>query len=142
MMKTYSGNCACGAVAFEVTGEAIAEGYCHCRICAGWSGAPVSPLVVLPTGSIRITRGAEHIATFNKTPSANRKFCTKCGGHVMCEIPGDDIEEFYPDTVPDYPFTTAFHIFYASKTLPMHDGLPKFLDMPAEFGGSGETLPD
>jgi hypothetical protein len=24
----------------------------------------------------------------------------------------------------------------------MRDGLPKFKDFPAEFGGSGETIPD
>jgi hypothetical protein len=26
--------------------------------------------------------------------------------------------------------------------LPMRDGLPKFKDFPAEFGGSGETIPE
>lgn len=31
-MTTYSGSCACGAVEFDVTGEAVAEAYCHCRI--------------------------------------------------------------------------------------------------------------
>jgi hypothetical protein len=141
-MTTYSGSCACGAVEFDVTGEAVAEAYCHCRICASWSGAPVSPMVVVPAGSIRVTRGAENLGTFNKTPSANRKFCTKCGGHVLCEMPGDGLEEFYPDTVPDYPFEPSAHIFYGSRSLAMPDGLPKFKDMPAEFGGSGETVPE
>lgn len=141
-MTTHTGSCLCGAVAFEISGAAVAEGYCHCRYCATWSGAPVSPLVVLPAGSIRLTRGAEHIATYNKTPTANRKFCTKCGGHVLCELPDEELEEFYPDTVPDYPFTPSFHLYYASKTLAMADGLPKFRDMPAEFGGSGEMLPE
>jgi hypothetical protein len=33
-----------------------------------------------------------------------------------------------------------FHINYAEPVLPMRDGLPKFKDVPAEFGGSGEQM--
>ena len=30
----------------------------------------------------------------------------------------------------------------AERVMEVNDGLPKFKDMPAEFGGSGDTLPD
>jgi hypothetical protein len=39
-------------------------------------------------------------------------------------------------------FSPAVHINYAEAVLPMRDGLPKFKDFPAEFGGSGEQLTD
>jgi hypothetical protein len=32
------------------------------------------------------------------------------------------------------------HGNYAETVLPMKDGLPKFKDFPAEFGGSGEAM--
>jgi hypothetical protein len=32
------------------------------------------------------------------------------------------------------------HINYAETVLPMRDGLPKFKDVPAAFGGSGEQM--
>ena len=31
---------------------------------------------------------------------------------------------------------------YESKTVSVKDGLPKFKDLPLEFNGSGETMPD
>jgi hypothetical protein len=34
-----------------------------------------------------ITRGADHIGTYNKTPASLRKWCKKCGGHLMTDLP-------------------------------------------------------
>ena len=36
----------------------------------------------------------------------------------------------------------ALHVYYATKTIAVKDGLPKYKDMPTDFGGSGETLPE
>jgi hypothetical protein len=141
-MTTYTGNCFCGAVEFDVTGEQIAAGYCHCRDCAHWGASPVSAYAIFPAGSVAVTKGADNIATYNKTPHVNRKHCTKCGGHVFNELPEAGLEEVFPDTAPDLPFEPQIHIHYGSKTLTIRDGLPKFRDMPAELGGSGEMVPE
>ena len=74
-MTTYTGNCFCGAVEFDVTGEQIAAGYCHCRDCAHWGASPVSAYAIFPAGSVAVTKGADNIATYNKTPHLNRKHC-------------------------------------------------------------------
>ena len=42
----------------------------------------------------------------------------------------------------DRPFEPAFHINYQSATWKIKDGLPKFKDLPAPFGGSDETMPE
>jgi hypothetical protein len=34
------------------------------------------------------------------------------------------------------------HVNYAETVLPIRDGLPKLKDFPAEFGGSGESVPE
>ena len=34
------------------------------------------------------------------------------------------------------------HVFYGEKMIALKDGLPKFKDLPKEFGGSGDTLPE
>ena len=39
---THKGECFCGAVQVEVTGEPEAMGYCHCQSCRSWSGGPVN----------------------------------------------------------------------------------------------------
>jgi hypothetical protein len=48
--------------------------------------------------------------------------------------------DVYAATIPTLAFTPGVHINYAETVLPMRDGLPKFKDVPAEFGGSGETI--
>jgi len=40
--------------------------------------------------------------------------------------------------LPTLKFNPSLHINYAETVLPMRDGLPKFKDVPAAFGGSGE----
>jgi hypothetical protein len=41
MAQTHTGNCFCGEVELEVTGEPKVMGYCHCSSCR--SAGPVSP---------------------------------------------------------------------------------------------------
>ena len=45
-------------------------------------------------------------------------------------------------TIPTLEFVPSVHVNYAETVLPMRDGLPKFRDFPAEFGGSGERVPE
>jgi len=44
------------------------------------------------------------------------------------------------NNVPSKAHVGTMHIYYDEKTLSIKDGLPKFKDLPAEFGGSGDTL--
>ena len=43
-------------------------------------------------------------------------------------------------TIPTLKFVPGVHVNYAETVLPMHDGLPKLKDFPAELGGSGEAI--
>ena len=67
MPTTHKGECFCGAVHVEVSGEPEAMGYCHCRSCRSWSGGPVNAFTLWKPNAIRITAGAEQVATFQKT---------------------------------------------------------------------------
>ena len=69
MAQTYSGSCFCGAVELQVTGEAKAMGYCHCNSCRSWSGGPVNAFTLWEPASVRITKGADQIATFAASSS-------------------------------------------------------------------------
>lgn len=48
--------------------------------------------------------------------------------------------DVYLNIVPGKAHTGTMHIYYSKKTPSVPDGLPKFKDLPKEFGGSGETL--
>lgn len=50
--------------------------------------------------------------------------------------------DVYPNVVPYFKQEPALHVFYGEKTVSVKDGLPKYKDMPAAFGGSDEILPE
>ena len=87
MGKSYSGACFCGAVELRVDGEPSAMGYCHCRSCRSWSGGLVNAFSLWPPGAVEVVRGAEHVATYQKTELSQRQYCRLCGGHLMTSHP-------------------------------------------------------
>ena len=90
--------------------------------------------------AVKVTRGAEHIGTFAKSPQSERRYCTKCGGHLMTNHPTFGLVDVFAATLPSLDFKPGVHVNYAETVLPMRDGLPKLRDFPAELGGSGETV--
>src|SRR2546421_10945887 len=79
----HVGSCFCGAVEIEVTGAPEAMGYCHCRSCRSWSGGPVNAFSLWKADAVKVKSGADHVATFQKTPLSQRKYCKKCGGPLL-----------------------------------------------------------
>jgi len=90
--------------------------------------------------AVRITAGAEHVATFQKTNFSQRQYCAKCGGHLMANHPTIGLVDVFAATIPTLTFTPGVHVNYAETVLRMQDGLPKLKDFPAELGGSGEAV--
>jgi hypothetical protein len=139
---SYVGSCFCGAVEIEVTGSPEAMGYCHCRSCRSWSGGPVNAFSLWKSDAVRIAAGAEHVATFHKTPFSGRTYCKLCSGHLMNGHQPVGLIDVFAATIPTLKFAPGVHVNYAETVLPMKDGLPKQKDFPAELGGSGELLPE
>lgn len=142
MSDTYQGRCFCGSVEFEVSGTPAIMGYCHCDDCTTWLGAPINAFSLWPRDSVRITKGEANVGVFNKTENSYRKFCKTCGGPVMTDHPGMGLIDVYPSLMSSFTHQPGMHVFYEHKTIEMKDGLPKFKDLPAEAGGSGEMLPE
>ena len=138
--KTYEGSCFCGAVGLTVSGEPAAMGYCHCESCRHWSAGPVNAFSLWKPEQVRITRGADNIGTYNKTPESYRKWCKTCGGHVLTEHPGMGLVDVYAAIIPDLPFKAGVHVNYQETVLPIKDGSLKLKDLPAEMGGSGTRV--
>ena len=140
--NTYQGACFCGAVQFTVTGAPAATGYCHCDSCRSWSASPVNAFTLWAPDAVRVTKGAQLIGGFSKTPKSHRKYCRSCGGHIFTEHPLWGVTDVYAASIPDFPYQPALHVNYQETKLRMKDGLPKMKDMPKEMGGSGVTLPE
>ena len=136
----HTGRCFCGAVELEAEGAPEAMGYCHCNSCRSWSGGPVNAFSLWKPDAVKVTKGGERIATFVKNPMSERKYCAACGGHLMTNHPTLGLVDVFSATLPTLDFQPAVHVNYQETVLRMSDGLPKFKDFPAEFGGSGEMV--
>jgi hypothetical protein len=137
---THVGNCFCGAVEVTVEGDPEGMGYCHCQSCRSWSGGPVNAFSLWKPAAVSVTDGEENIATYVGNPASERKYCAKCGGHLMTNHPGLGLVDVFTATIPTLAFTPGVHVNYQETVLPMKDGLPKFKDFPGSFGGSDETM--
>jgi hypothetical protein len=142
MSETHTGSCFCGAVEVQATGQPEGMGYCHCRSCRSWSAGPVNAFTLWKPENVKVTRGNELIGAFKKNPASDRRFCTKCGGHIMTVHPTFGLIDVFAATIPTLAFKPGVHVNYAETVLPMKDGLPKLKDFPKELGGSGEVVPE
>ena len=138
--ESYKGSCFCGAVEFTVSGEPAGMGYCHCESCRHWSAGPVNAFTLWSPEAVKITQGADNIGTYNTTPQSSRKWCKNCGGHISTEHPEWGVTDVYAAVLPQLPFQPGVHVNYQETVLHVRDGLPKMKDVPAEMGGSGDTL--
>jgi len=137
---SHEGRGFCGAVGLAVHGEPLAMGYCHCQSCRTWSASPVNGFTLWKPEAVEITRGAELVGTYNQTPRSYRKWCTKCGGHLMTDHPQWSLIDVFAATLPTLAFVPGVHVNYAESALRIRDGLPKLHDFPADLGGSGQSV--
>lgn len=95
MTDVHKGTCFCGAIEIEVSGAPEEMGYCHCSSCRSYTGAPVTAFTLWRQEYVKITRGAGLLGHFQKTKFSDRRFCTKCGGHLMTDHPGMRFTDVY-----------------------------------------------
>ena len=136
------GACFCGAVEIIVTGAPAGMGYCHCASCRHWSAGPVNAFTLWAPDAVEVIRGEELLGAYQKTPNSVRRWCTRCGGHVLTEHPLLNLVDVFAAVLPELRFEPGVHVNYAETTLRMRDGLPKLKDFPAELGGSGTVVPE
>ncbi len=138
----HLGNCFCGAIEISATGAPFAMGYCHCKNCRAWSAGPVNAFTLWQTDAVSVTKGNDSLASYTQSGSTHRKYCRKCGGNIMA-IPDDgSLVDVFAAILPSVEFKPDVHVNYESAVIKIKDGLPKLKDFPAEWGGSGETMPE
>jgi hypothetical protein len=124
---TQTGGCHCGAVGFELTGQARGIVNCHCGQCVTTHGH-FAPYSNCARTDLHLT-GEVHISWYQSSPVARRGFCSKCGSQLIWE-------ELSSDTISiaagafDTPsgLKTIGNIFVADKPdyYEVTDGLPAF----------------
>ena len=97
-LMTHRGQCFCGEVEVEVSGEPGAQGYCHCKSCRTMAGAPVRGFTLSPADTVRVTRGEDQLKGFNKTDFSDRRHCSNCGGQVLIHHPSIGMTDVHSET--------------------------------------------
>jgi hypothetical protein len=77
------GSCLCQAVAYEVDADAGPFVHCHCRTCRKTHASAFSS--VMPRQSFRWVRGEDLLNSYESSPGKFRRFCSRCGSHVIAE---------------------------------------------------------
>src|SRR2546426_763056 len=99
--------------------------YCHGSSCRRWSAGPVNAFTLWNPQNVRITRGADNIGTYNKSPMSYRKWCKTCGGHIFTEHPPLGLTDVYAAVIPDLPFPPGLPGNYREAGLQLRRRPPK-----------------
>ncbi len=86
-----TGQCFCGAIAYEAEIDPTMVGICHCRDCQLFSGSAFRMTCAAPLDGFRFTHGEP--VHFDKTADSGAvrrmAFCGTCGSHI-CARPTDE----------------------------------------------------
>ncbi len=82
------GGCYCGALRYEVEGDPLFLGQCHCRECQYTSGGHPNAVMGMPDANFSYTQGAAK--GFQRSDLENpvtREFCGDCGTPILSRAP-------------------------------------------------------
>lgn len=140
MANIKTASCFCGAVAVEVEGDPLVQGYCHCTSCRRWTAQPFIAYALWPSPMVRVAKGASRLASAARNENLTVHFCKNCGGNIMAVSSTGGVSDVFPMIIKGFDFQPTSHVNYAERVIDMRDGLPKYRDMPDTAGGSGEMM--
>lgn len=81
-----SGGCNCGQVRYEVDGEPLRVGICHCGNCRKDSGSAFSFFAIWPRDAVALSG---ELGCWQSRAGGDR-FCPKCGSSLFCWSDGSE----------------------------------------------------
>lgn len=115
---TYKGSCLCGAVEYEITGEASRFYHCHCQRCRKATGTGHASNLFIKADKVSWLKGEEHIAHY-KIPEAERfmnSFCSQCGSRMPRYVPELKVVMLPAGSLDNEPaLKPQAHIFWDSR---------------------------
>ena len=131
-----TGHCYCGNLRYEVEGDPIFKGQCHCRECQYISGGAPNMALGMPDAGFEWTKGKPK--TFRRADlddGVERDFCADCGTHIASRpptMPGAIILKVGTLDDPSVFGTPQMAIYLCDKQ-PFHmvpDGIATFDKVP------------
>jgi hypothetical protein len=116
----FQGGCACGAIRYEVSADPIATMNCHCRACQYASGGGYTTAVVVPPGTLKITRGVPkgHASKGDSGATVTRYFCADCGSPIYSKPEAAQIDVIKAGSMDDPSQLVLMGALYTSEAQP------------------------
>jgi hypothetical protein len=122
------GGCLCGAIRYEVEGEPLRSGTCHCRSCRKTASAPALPFAVFPVAAFRVTLGTP--TRYRSSTPVTRSFCGQCGSPLTYQTTAapDHLDVMTCSLDDPDSLAPALHVFTVEKLAwdVLCDGLPVY----------------
>ena len=129
--------CHCGQVKIKLSGNPVADLYCHCSDCQRIAGGGYVPYSIYPHAAVEVTEGK----TFKWALKDNhRTRCGNCGTYLFGDPAGMGVHGISAYLLPPGVFNPQLHIMCKDALMPIEDGLPHFAGFPAQLGGTDERV--
>ena len=126
--QVIAGRCLCGRVCYQVNGEPIWIGYCHCRSCQRATGAAAVTHVGVNDADLEFVKGERR--TYESSPGVKRGFCADCGTPLTYESDRfSGYIQVYVGTFDEpHQFMPQAHVHYSERIVwyEVKDDLPRF----------------
>jgi hypothetical protein len=131
----FQGGCARKAVRYEVSADPVTTMNCHCRACQYASGGGYTTAVVVPRGTLAITRGTPKAYTTigDSGGTVTRFFCAECGSPIYSEPAAGPFQVLKAASLDDPSKLTVRGALYVSEAQPwahIDPEKPSFDKMP------------
>lgn len=129
------GSCLCQSVKYEADALAGPIVHCHCRTCRKAHAAAFASTARVNRASFHWLSGKEHLGSFESSPGKLRHFCTKCGTHLIAELPAQSQVILRVATLDEDPGSTPVaHIWRSQDVAWLAHGseLPSFQEAPSK----------
>lgn len=98
---TRLGGCKCGQVRYEIRGEPVRTGLCHCETCRKDTGSAFSFFGIWPRAAVTLSG---ELGGWRSRAGLDR-FCPHCGSSLFCFDEGSDEIEIKLGTLDGGPST-------------------------------------
>ena len=136
-MTAVETRCNCGGVTLALSGDSVAQFYCHCDDCQAVHGAAFVPIALYRASDVKITSGASSVYQRKQTP---RHSCPTCGTRLFADLPAFGLRSVVAQLLPAGTFNPTFHMQCQHARVPLKDDLPHFKGFPPLFGGSDDEV--
>ena len=116
----FQGGCACKAIRYEASAEPMAVMNCHCRACQYASGGGYTTAVVLPPGTLKVTKGKAkgYSSKGDSGKTVTRFFCADCGSPLYSEPESSQVTVVKAGSMDDPSGLVMTGALYTSEAQP------------------------